>query len=259
MSQLIPESSVSSSPSTDRTLDILEALSDHPNGLSLTELVRATELPQNSVFRIANTLQARGYLHRREGDKRFSLSNKLFDLSRPKVNGKSLVVCAYEALKQLRDEAGETVQLMIRSGRKGVVLEQAPGTHPVKVMGEVGLQVPLYSCAPGKAILAWLPASELENWLESVTLKSFTPTTLAKRELLLADLAKTRERGYSLDLAEGLGGIHCVAAPVFNSHEYPIAAITVMAPIFRLPVENMDALGRQCQAAANRIRERLMQ
>jgi len=259
MSQVSPDKlQGSSSPGTDRTLDILEVLSRHPDGLTLSELVRSTALPQNSVFRISNALHARGYLHRRESDKRFVLSNKLFDLARPTVNEKSLVVCSYEALHELRDATEETVQILIRSGKKGVVLEQLGGRHPVKVMGEVGMQVPLYSCAPGKAILAWLPDSEFQSWLGSVTLKPFTETTRATPESLREELASIRSLGYSVDLAEGLDGIHCVAAPILNAHEYPIAAITVMAPIFRLPQDQMAELGEQCVQAAEQIRDRLL-
>jgi len=248
----------SPSPSTDRALDLLEVLADRPEGLSLSELVRRTGLPQNSVYRISQVLHARGYLHRRESDKRFTLSNKFFDLGRPRVNEKSLVVCALEAMQSMRDETGETVQLMVRSGRKGVVLEQVPGLHPVQVTGQVGMRVPLYSCAPGKAILAFLPEPDLEEWLETVTLKSFTPATRSTEPLLREDLQETRERGYALDLAEGLEGIRCVAAPVLNAHDYPVAAVTVMAPVFRLPDEEFAPVGRACLAAAETIRERLL-
>ncbi len=246
------------SPGTDRTLAILELLAENPQGLSVADLVRGLGISQNSAFRITQTLHERGYLHRRESDKRYTLSNRLFDLSRPRVHEKSLALCAHEALRELRDLTGETVQLLVRSGAKGVVLEQASGRHAVKVMGEVGMRVPLYSCAPGKAILAHLPDAELGEWLASVKLKKFTDSTLSTRRALLDDLADIRARGYSIDLAEGLAGIHCVGAAVLNAYEYPVAAVTVMAPIFRLPPEQFAELGAQCRAAAADIRQRLL-
>jgi len=246
------------SPSTDRTLSIFELLSQNPSGLSVADLTRSLGISQNSVFRITQTLHERGYLHRRESDKRFTLSNRLFELSRPKVHEKSLVLCAVEALRDLRDATGETVQLLVRSGEKGVVLEQISGRHAVKVMGEVGMRVPLYSCAPGKAILAALPEAELEAWCESVILKRFTETTLADQTSLQADLGKTRVQGYSIDLAEGLAGIHCIGAAVFDAYAYPVAAVTVMAPLFRLPEELWPVYGEACREAARQIRKRLL-
>jgi len=248
----------SASPSTDRTLAIFEVLSESMRGLTVAELTRVLGVPQNSVFRITSTLHERGYLHRRESDKRFVLSNRLFDLARPKVNEKSLVVCAYEAMKALRNCCGETVQLLVRSEEKGVVLEQITGRHAVKVMGEVGLRVPLYSCAPGKAILSCLPADELEAWMAGRRLKKFTATTLTSRKALEADLELSRQRGYAIDVAEGIEGIHCVAAPVLNDYEYPVAAVTLMAPSFRLEEDAFEECGKWCVETAAEIRDRLL-
>ncbi|HNV53826.1 MAG TPA: DNA translocase FtsK, partial [Pseudomonadales bacterium] len=137
------------------------------------------DLPVNSVFRITGTLHSRGYLQRREDDKRFVLTHKLFDLSRPVVREKSLVVCALESLKWLRDETGETTQILASVNHKMTVLEQCISSQPIKVSSTVGLQVPMYSCAPGKAVLAHLPPAELEKFFAAVQLKQYTPTTLA--------------------------------------------------------------------------------
>ena len=257
MKTLTKAKSTSPSPSTDRTLAILELISQHSGEISVAEITRQLRISQNSVFRITQTLEKRGYLFRNEKTKGYTLTNKLFDLSRPRVNEKSLAVCAYEALSELSRQSGETTQLMVKSGTKGVVLDQIAGTHPIKVMGEIGLRVPLYSCAPGKAILAWLPEDELNDWLSKVRLKKFTATTRNTRRSLRADLAETRERGYSVDLAEGLEGIFCVGAPVLNLYQHPVAAITLMAPSFRLPEEKIAALGRKCARAALQIQETL--
>lgn len=246
------------SPSTDRTLAILEVAALYPQGVSVADLTRELGISQNSAFRITSTLHERGYLHRRESDKKYLLSNKLFDLSRPRVNDKSLTVCAYEAMQSLSKKTGETCQLLVRSENKCVVLEQVSGSQPVKVMGEIGLRTPMFSCAPGKAILAWLPAEELADWYRQVKLKKYTATTLATKKSLNADLAATRENGYSTDRSEGLEGIHCVGAPIFNHYQYPVAAITMMAPVFRMTEDDFEHYGRLCIEAATEIQERLL-
>lgn len=245
-------------PGTERTLAILELLGRHRAGLSLTEIARELDLPVNSVFRISGTLHNRGYLQRREDDKRFVLTNKLFDLSRPQVREKSLVVCALEALKWLRDESGETTQLLASVNHKMTVLEQCISSQPIKVSSTVGLQVPMYSCAPGKAMLAHMPKTEMETFFAEVKLKQFTATTLATRAALEVDLAKTRKRGYGTDISEGLDGIHCVAAAVLDEYRYPVAAITLMAPAYRLQKEQFEKAGKLCIEAAETITRRLL-
>ncbi|WP_372808232.1 helix-turn-helix domain-containing protein, partial [Pontiella sp.] len=63
-------------PNLERALVIMEHLLNFPQGLSVTELTEQLELSKNSVFRIAMTLLAHGYVVRDE-QKRFSLSKKL--------------------------------------------------------------------------------------------------------------------------------------------------------------------------------------
>ena len=75
---------------------------------------------------------------------------------------------------------------------------------------------------------------------------------------LEADLAKTRKRGYATDIAEGLEGIHCVAAAVLDEYRYPVAAVTVMAPSFRLKRDQFEKLGHLCIQAAETITRRLL-
>ncbi len=116
----------------------------------------------------------------------------------------------------------------------------------------------MYSCAPGKAVLAHLPEAELEKFFAAVALKQFTPSTLATRAALSADLAKTRKRGCATDIAEGLEGIHCVAAAILDEYRYPVAAITVMAPSFRLKRDQFERVGRFCIEAADAITRRLL-
>jgi uncharacterized phiE125 gp8 family phage protein len=133
------------------------------------------------------------------------------------------------------------------------VLEQCISSQPIKVSSTVGLQVPMYSCAPGKSVLAHLPPQELDAFFAGVKLKQYTPTTLATRSALLDDLAKTRKKGFSTDIAEGLEGIHCVAAAVLDEYRYPVAAVTVMSPSFRLKRDQFEKFGHLCMQAAETI------
>ena len=176
----------------------------------------------------------------------------------PQVNDKSLVVTSWDALKELRDRTGETTQLLAMSEGKALILEQCVSDQAIKVSGTVGMRVPCYSCAPGKSILANIPAKELDQYLRRVTLKSFTPRTLATRERLLGDLEKIRVRGYSVDEAEGLEGIHCVAAVILDDYHYPIAAVTTIAPAFRLPTDRFDDIGQACMDTAQFIQAKLL-
>jgi IclR family acetate operon transcriptional repressor len=244
-------------PGTARTLDVLEFLSRAGEaGATASEVARALELPHNTTTRVLDVLVERGWV-RADAGRRHVLGSRLLEIARPRVGDRSLAGAALDPLCRLRDATGETAQLTVRSQNKAVILEQAASRQPVKVLGEVGFRVPLYSCAPGKAILAALPKPDLDAYLAQVVLRRWTPATRATRKELLRDLDQCRRRGYALDLAEGMAGIHCVGAPVLDAHGLPLCAVTVIAPAFRLPARLFPKVGADCVAAARDLERRL--
>ena len=245
-------------PTVAKMMAVMEAVGRTAGGLTQAEVVQQTGCSANLVFRVLSTLETLGYVSRQDESRRYVLTSRLMECCQPRSTDKSLVLCAHAAMQWLRDQSRETVQLMIRNGNKGVVLEQVSGLEPVQVMGRIGMQVPLYSCAPGKAILAALTDAELDEWLAATELKSFTENTKATRTELLDDLKRSRSRGYAEDWEEGIEGIRCVAAPIFDAYQRPVGAITVMSPIMRLPRKRFAEIGQWCIEAAARVSKELL-
>jgi DNA-binding IclR family transcriptional regulator len=245
------------SPTCGKTLTIIDLVARHPRGITAAQAARASGITPNLVFRILKTLAALGYCLQHGTTKTYTLSGKLLDMAGPQSGDRSLVLASHDALREIRDATGETVQLLIESGGKALVLEQLRGTHALQVCGQVGLRTPLYSSAPGKAILAWWSDTRRDEWFRDRTLKQFTTTTLSDRGRLEDDLAASRSRGYTVERAAGLEGIHCVAAPILDPHGSVIAAVTIMAPVSRLPEAIFPTLGETCIAAARAIESAL--
>jgi IclR family acetate operon transcriptional repressor len=253
-----PADERSGSPGAVRTLAILETLSAAGEaGLTAAELARRLELPANSTLRILEVLEERRYVERGGEDRRFRLTGRLLDLARPRLGDRSLAGLAFDALCGLRDATGETAQLAVRAQNKCVIIEQAASRQSVKVLGEIGFRVPLYSCAPGKAMLAALPPAELATYFKQVRLKQFTPATLAVRGKLAAALEESRRSGYAVDRAEGMEGLHCVGAAILDRRGYPVAGVTVIGPAFRLREALFKEAGRRCIEAAAEIARRI--
>src|SRR5688572_13561158 len=139
------------SPAVERALQILEKLGE--GGSTLSELSAALDLPKNAVFRITNTLRARGFLTRDAKTLKFTLTDKLIRVGRPRIEKKGLVETAMEPMRKLRDITKETTQIGVRSGLEGVILEQVEGLHPLRISVDPGLRFPLYNNAPGKLLL----------------------------------------------------------------------------------------------------------
>jgi IclR family acetate operon transcriptional repressor len=64
-------------PNLERALAIMEHLSQHPAGLTASEISEQLKIPRNSIFRITSTLVDTHYLIRDEVTKKYQLSQKL--------------------------------------------------------------------------------------------------------------------------------------------------------------------------------------
>ncbi len=244
-------------PALERGLDVLELLNQVPEGLGISELAVRLSLNKNAIFRITHTLTDRNYLERDPLTKRFRLSTKFLTLGLPQVGDVSLVEEALPFMRELRDETRETVQLGIRVGDEGVIIEQVSGLHPLRIAVDVGLRFPLHNNAPGKLLLAYQTSAEVVSTIDRISLTADTPRTITDPVLLVSECEHIRNRRYATDYAEADEGIHCIAAPVTGSDESLIAVVWVSAPSKRMPKGMFSSVGKQVLHCADEIAGRL--
>jgi DNA-binding IclR family transcriptional regulator len=242
-------------PGTDRCLAILELLSRHPAGLSLSDIHRRLGVSKNMVFRVLADLSARGYAWRTEA-KSYVLGRRLLDLAVPRIGGRSLVDEALPEIRALGDACGEGVGLLVPSDGEAVLVYFLPSRHPVRTIYDLGIRIPLHSNAPGKVFLAFGDEAERRRRMRQ-PLRRFNARTITDPATLEAHLARARKAGYTVDLAEEIEGIHCAAAPVHDAEGRLVAALVVTGPSDRVPAARLAPLGRMVAAAAGRITERL--
>ena len=248
----MPETKKSAVPNLQRGMAILEYLAQGQRNASIAELSERLDYPSASVFRITQELTDLGYLSRNPVSKRFCLTNKFLLLGQPQGRERGLVESSLPAMRGLRKATGETTQLCCLVETETVVLEQLVSTHPFKYSAELGARCPAYSCAPGKAIIANLPEDERFDIVNKLSFKKFTSTTITKPKAFLKELETVAACGYALDRAEGMQGIHCVAAVIRDRNDFPVGSITIAAPAARVPAEDFPRLGKiLAEAAAN--------
>ncbi|MDD2597718.1 MAG: IclR family transcriptional regulator [Kiritimatiellae bacterium] len=245
-------------PILERTLDLLEYLSQRPEGITLSQIARDLKIPKNTTYRMLNTLCARGYVLRNEAELNYKLTRRVGTLVYSSAQDGSLIEKALPPMRKLRDQVKETVVISILDQHEGIVLEQIPGVHPFRFVCDPGTRQTLYTSASTKAILANLTDDELEPILKNIVYKRFTDNTIISETAFRKELAATKKRGYGSDCAEALHGVHCVAAPIFNRQGAPIAAITVTGPEERLCLKDFERVGRLTMACAATISESVL-
>jgi DNA-binding IclR family transcriptional regulator len=244
-------------PALDRGLAILEALDGRPEGMSLSEISRVIGSPKNSTSRLVQTLMVRGYVERDEATMIIRLTGKLLRLGHPRVGRVSLVECALEPMRMLRDAVGETVQLGIPISDEGVIIEQVESTQAVRICVEIGLRFPLHNNAPGKVLLTFQHPKSREKTIQRLKLARFTDRTITSKDALRQECERVAKLGYGTDWGEADEGIHCVAAPVFDRPNHLLAVVWASAVAGRMPKARFPKVAVEVMKSAREIERRL--
>lgn len=144
-------------PNLKRALEVFEVLAKNTDGVSLTEIAKITGYSKNSIFRIICTLEDCGYVVKNRDQRKIRLSRKLAALGYAAFGESNIVERGMDIVRKMRDDLEETSMLGTMLEEDCVLLEQAPGIHPFKFLGEVGMRICFNASAPGKAMLAFLP------------------------------------------------------------------------------------------------------
>ncbi len=243
-------------PNLDRALAMLELLSSRPGGLNVSDLGVELKIPKNSAFRIAVTLENRGFLEKIGSSKRYRLTPRLLVLGAVSVTDPNLFEKSIDVMRRLRDETGETALIGTLAGDEGVVLDQALGSHPFKFSVDAGTRFPLHTAAPGKAMLAALPENERKERAGRMKLTRFTPNTITDRGKFLAHLKEVAERGYGFDLGEEMEGQTCIGAAIRSATGGVLGALWITAPASRIVDGQLDTLGFLVKSHADEISSR---
>jgi DNA-binding IclR family transcriptional regulator len=244
-------------PNLERALKILELLSKRSEGMSISDIASKLSYPRNSVFRIVSTLNNYGYLERDDEFKTFCLSMKLLTVGIHALSEPKLVENSLKAMNRLRDEYKETVALGILRGDVGMVIEEVQGTHLFRFVLEPGRKFNLHTSAPAKAILAYLSDKERDELIDRIEFKIFNERTISSKKKYLIKLKEIKRKGYSVDMAEEIEGMHCVGAPIFNRHGQPFAAIWITGPSIRVLPKAFPGIGANVRRHADSISKSL--
>jgi len=175
-------------------------------------------------------------------DSKYHLSFKIFILGNTVLRRNQLSEVARPCMARLAEICKENVNLGVMCEQKVLYIEKIESPHYLKLDQPVGSTDPLHCTALGKALLSGLTNQEVEAFLRSTELVSYTRKTITDPEVLGRVIRSIRRKGYSVDLEELSEGIHCMGAPIRDLTKRIIAAISISAPAIRLTKGKMKKL-----------------
>ena len=226
----------------ERALDALSLFAESDTAsLGVTEIAHQLGLSKAVVHRILASFRAKGFVELDETTRRYSLGPKILFLGLTYLDRIDILSVAREAMATLSARTSETATLSIRSGDTRVYVDQVTPPRDVKMQVSLGVPYPLHAGASSKAFLAFLPDSEIEEYLSRIKLEKLTKQTVVEPRKLRRELAAIREAGYASSFGERMEGAGAVAAPVFGRDGSPSGVISVCGPIERFRDEADEA------------------
>lgn len=243
--------------SVQKALNILDLFDAHKPELGTTEISQALAMPKSTAAGLVYTLEANGFLEQNQTNRKYRLGLKLVELTSKLLSQLDLRQVAFPHLETLRDLFNESVNMAILDGTEVVYIERLFGTSMLSMRSEIGKREPIHSTALGKAILSVSSRQVVDRYINQFGLPPITPNTITNTNKFLSELQVTRERGFALDNEENELGGRCVAAPIVDYSGRPVAAISISAPIQRLPEDQIPAFGSKVKQTAQAISRQL--
>jgi len=243
-------------PAVTRAIAVLDLLAQQREAMSLSELATRLALPKSSVHGLCGTLTARGYL-RREDDGSFFIGPGVMGLANAFV-ARTTVAQEFAGLWQELDAPpDETIMLSVMDGADVVYIASRPGELPFALLLSVGMRFPAHLAASGQAMLAWRDEAFVRALYPSPRLPRLRGNGPATLKALLGELARVRERGWSLDDESLREGVCSFGAAVFDASGVPVAGIGVCTHKAALNARSEARHRRMVVDVARRLTQRL--
>lgn len=228
-----------------------------PLGLSTSEAARQSELPRPTVHRLLAALTAEGFCDHDRATGRWMLGPELYLMGSVAAERYDISELAREHVTALAEATGESAFLSARRGDETVCILRQDGAFPIRsfVLHE-GRRFPLGVASAGIAILAFLPQSTVEHYLEATDFsEEYGPAHEVKN--LRRKVSQTRQLGYSVNPGLIVEGSWGMGAAVFDTSGHPAWALSLTGIESRFNTQRQPELGRLLLQHAHELSQKL--
>jgi len=216
--------------SATRTLDIIEYVVAAGRPLVAQEISTALAIPVSSLSYLLSTLVEREYLQRQ--GRRYTAGPGLERLQ-ARNGGLLLAERVAPLVRTLRVQLNETVSFWVRRGWEVEPIATESSEQALRYAVETGTRLPMHALASGKALLAQMPAEELDRYFAEAKLDRFTPSTITSEAKLRKEIAAIRKTGfartdeeYSLGIA-GIGRVVTIGSEIAGALSVAIPKVRI--------------------------------
>lgn len=230
--------------SVGRAVTILKLFLRERPEWSLSELSQRLPLHKSTAHFLLATLVSHGLLSQDPATRRYRLGLLAFEFALKGNGVLGLRDVARPVLEKLSAVAKETALLCIPVGERLLIADAVEPLDDIRVAIPVGRRLPLTCGAAGKAYFAGLDDREARASLDQAFLRRYTDNSITAPERYLADVRRSRERGYALDFEEFEDGVRAVGFPVRPRGLSVVGVLCVVGMGRRMSEGRLHAIGR---------------
>lgn len=211
-----------------RGLKVIEVMGRGTSRQTLGEIADGVDLPRTAVRRFLMTLIDLAFV--RTDGKHYWLTPRVLRLGLSYLSTLPYWRQAQLTLEELCDHIGQSCALSVLDGEDIVYIQRQHAKRILPMSPSLGSRLPAHVVSMGRVLLAGLPDSELENYLQQTSFKKLTNATVVDPIILASRIRQAREDGYAWidrELDESICGL---AVPVRDKDGATIASINVSLP-----------------------------
>jgi DNA-binding IclR family transcriptional regulator len=241
---------------TTRVLAVLSAFISKLDGsYGVTELSDALGMTKNMVYRAVTTLTDQGFLIRDSSGSRYELGLRILELQNEGTREPDLRGLCAPTMQEIYKLTGETVSLSVRRGDNVVFIDGVETHRPGTWRNQIGDSRPLHSVASSRAVLAFLPDAEIEDYIARKSPMRLSGSEIISDAALWTAIRQIREHGFSRYQRLARPRMVSVAFPFWDSHGRVQGAVAVGGPQERFG-DVADRLLPQLKRIAAELNER---
>jgi IclR family transcriptional regulator, acetate operon repressor len=210
-----------------RTISILLAVADSPNGLKAKEIMEKLGLSRQVTYHLIHTMHGTGIIRKNDRN-RYVLGLAAVSIAEGFRRQLAPPEHLARRVRSIVAATGETAYAGGWVDGEIVALATARGESPVgAAQVPQGYSGHAHARAAGKLLLALVEPAVRDAYLTKHSLEARTSNTITDREELLKEFELIRARGYAIDNEEFHEGLQCLAVPLEGLGERFVLGISV--------------------------------
>lgn len=235
-----------------KAMAIVDAIAEAGRPMRVAELSRSLDLSTSIVSRMIGTLVEGGWLEKEQATGYFIPGPRLLVQGMSSLGRRQLDLVALPILIGLSSHMNNYVSLgTMYDGQ--IILVRAGTMVNWQFKRFMTHILPFHAVATGKLLASALPWEEVEQMIGRRGMDIYTPNTVSTLEAFKQQLETISELGYAIEEGEILPGYRHFAAPIYDSDEKMIAAISSGGPTDKLDENEFKFQSSQLMLAARQI------